>query len=426
MLKVLLSVFSFLLIFTFLLVPSFAENEISISPDRSSYVVNEIVTISGTLDNSTAGGTVTSTITNPHHGGVIREREISINDDYTFEDKFALDYRVWKFSGDYTYEIEGKQIVIKYNRINSTEIIIEFDKISDHNGNVEYYYNETIHITGEVSQITEGNNIHVVIENDDDIYDEDYNKILDTTLTVNSDRTFSFDINATDININRYTIKSYYDIYYGKIHFDYEHGIDHSKKIKIESTLNGFSPSSITIEMGNQILARNIDENNIHSFVSGVVIDGIGIPDGIFNSGDLGYGEPIHFDDIVYHANFIGTLNYFCSVHPEEQGILIIENTESITIQTDKDSYFNNQTVNLIMNIPADKIKKSFNIATYDSMNEMISFIQINNPSVGNNIIRLLPANNNSMDIPGTYTVMVLGKGEPTTFEYISNEPHWN
>ncbi len=77
-----------------------------------------------------------------------------------------------------------------------------------------------------------------------------------------------------------------------------------------------FSPSEVTVEIGQEIIWTNNDFA-AHTVTSGTVDDG---PDGTFDSGLILAGESFShtFDNV-------GEYNYFCSIHPWMTGTVIIQ-----------------------------------------------------------------------------------------------------
>jgi len=81
-----------------------------------------------------------------------------------------------------------------------------------------------------------------------------------------------------------------------------------------------YTPNSLTVNLGDIIKMTNNYEDRIHFFTSGYVYDGIGIPDGIFDSGLLSFGESFEYTTITR-----GEIPFYCPLNLWMQGILIVE-----------------------------------------------------------------------------------------------------
>ena len=81
---------------------------------------------------------------------------------------------------------------------------------------------------------------------------------------------------------------------------------------------NCFTPNTITISTGGEIVWRNAD-NALHTAVSGTPSDG---PDGVFDSSIINSGQS--YSTILHDA---GTYNYFCMIHPWMEGKIVVEST---------------------------------------------------------------------------------------------------
>jgi plastocyanin len=78
--------------------------------------------------------------------------------------------------------------------------------------------------------------------------------------------------------------------------------------------LIAFRPDSITVKAGSNVTWTQQDPG-VHTVTSGTVVQGTGgvteMPNGTFDSGDLGTGKTFSF---TFAA--AGTYTYFCHVHP--------------------------------------------------------------------------------------------------------------
>jgi plastocyanin len=89
-----------------------------------------------------------------------------------------------------------------------------------------------------------------------------------------------------------------------------------------------FSPTKLSIKYGDTITWQN-DDREGHTITSGKgsgrfgwMSDDYGKPDGYFDSGRFMPGESFSFT-----FERVGTIPYFCSIHPWMEGILIVEQT---------------------------------------------------------------------------------------------------
>lgn len=89
-----------------------------------------------------------------------------------------------------------------------------------------------------------------------------------------------------------------------------------------------FSPTKLSIKYGDTITWQN-DDREGHTITSGKgsgrfgwMSDDYGIPDGYFDSGRFLPGESFSFT-----FEKIGTIPYFCTIHPWMEGIVIVEQT---------------------------------------------------------------------------------------------------
>ena len=84
-----------------------------------------------------------------------------------------------------------------------------------------------------------------------------------------------------------------------------------------EETDDCFVPSTVTINVGEEVVWKNVD-TAAHTVTSGVLVDGG--PDGIFDSGLFTPGaEFSHMFDTP------GEYPYFCLVHPWMSGMIIVQ-----------------------------------------------------------------------------------------------------
>ena len=86
-----------------------------------------------------------------------------------------------------------------------------------------------------------------------------------------------------------------------------------------------YTPSHVTASVGDFIQWHNYDSTT-HTVTSGSFQGG---PDGIFNSGLL---EPN--DDFLYEPTIedIGTMSYFCTLHPWMNGIITVKDPEGLSV----------------------------------------------------------------------------------------------
>jgi plastocyanin len=86
-----------------------------------------------------------------------------------------------------------------------------------------------------------------------------------------------------------------------------------------------FLPSEITVSVSDKIRWINFDDNT-HTITSGSFQGG---PDGIFNSGLLEKGEIYPY---IADQSDIGTLSYYCTLHPWMNGIITVLDPEGIPV----------------------------------------------------------------------------------------------
>lgn len=91
-----------------------------------------------------------------------------------------------------------------------------------------------------------------------------------------------------------------------------------------EETDDCFVPSTVTINVGGEVVWKNID-TTYHSATSGIIRDGG--PDGIFDSGLFPPGEEFsHTFDVP------GEYPYYCIVHPWMEGLVIVQEAVDDTL----------------------------------------------------------------------------------------------
>lgn len=84
-----------------------------------------------------------------------------------------------------------------------------------------------------------------------------------------------------------------------------------------EETDDCFVPSTVTIDVGGEVVWRNVD-TTYHSATSGIIRDGG--PDGVFDSGLFPPGE-----EFSHTFDMPGEYPYYCIVHPWMKGLVIVQ-----------------------------------------------------------------------------------------------------
>ena len=84
-----------------------------------------------------------------------------------------------------------------------------------------------------------------------------------------------------------------------------------------EETGDCFIPSTVTINVGGEVVWRNVDRT-YHTATSGMIKDGG--PDGVFDSGLFSPGE-----EFSHTFDMPGEYPYYCIVHPWMEGLVIVQ-----------------------------------------------------------------------------------------------------
>ena len=88
-----------------------------------------------------------------------------------------------------------------------------------------------------------------------------------------------------------------------------------------EETAEGcYIPSTATVDVGGVVIFSNPD-TAAHTYTSGTPSDG---PDGLFDSGLAMAGSTFEWSPTE-----VGTVDYFCMVHPWMQGVIIVQEVEA-------------------------------------------------------------------------------------------------
>jgi plastocyanin len=86
-----------------------------------------------------------------------------------------------------------------------------------------------------------------------------------------------------------------------------------------------FLPSEITVSVNDKIRWINFDDG-VHTITSGSFQGG---PDGIFNSGLIENSEVFPY---IVDPSDIGTLSYYCTIHPWMNGIITVLDPEGMPV----------------------------------------------------------------------------------------------
>jgi len=89
-----------------------------------------------------------------------------------------------------------------------------------------------------------------------------------------------------------------------------------------------FSPNILKISPGTTVIWENKNKNVIHEIRSGYILDHKQLSDGIFESGDINYGEKWE-----HTFNKEGEYSYYSPKYPQMQGLIVVGNWKNYTIQ---------------------------------------------------------------------------------------------
>jgi len=88
-----------------------------------------------------------------------------------------------------------------------------------------------------------------------------------------------------------------------------------------EETDECYTPSEVTVDVGEKIIMTNIDPAGIHTFTSYTLEDDFPTASGIFDSSML-MGENLTFE---WTADTVGEVPYYCTLHAWMRGIIIVQ-----------------------------------------------------------------------------------------------------
>jgi plastocyanin len=88
-----------------------------------------------------------------------------------------------------------------------------------------------------------------------------------------------------------------------------------------EETDECFTPSEVTVDVGEKIIMTNIDTVGIHTFTTYTLKDDFPVPSGIFDSSML-MGENLTFE---WTADTVGEIPYYCTLHAWMRGTIIVQ-----------------------------------------------------------------------------------------------------
>jgi len=88
-----------------------------------------------------------------------------------------------------------------------------------------------------------------------------------------------------------------------------------------EETDECFTPSEVTVDVGEKIIMTNIDTVGIHTFTTYTLEDDFPVPSGIFDSSML-MGENLTFE---WTADTVGEVPYYCTLHAWMRGTIIVQ-----------------------------------------------------------------------------------------------------
>lgn len=98
--------------------------------------------------------------------------------------------------------------------------------------------------------------------------------------------------------------------------------------VKVAIKYFAFTPNIIRISPGTTVIWENEDENVIHEIKSGYILNHRQYSDGLFDSGELTFGESWN-----YTFTKTGEYPYFSPKYPQMQGLVIVGNPEEKEIQ---------------------------------------------------------------------------------------------
>ena len=88
-----------------------------------------------------------------------------------------------------------------------------------------------------------------------------------------------------------------------------------------EKTDECYTPSEVTVNVGEKIIMTNTDPAGIHTFTSYTLEDDLPTASGIFDSSML-MGENLTFE---WTADTVGEVPYYCTLHAWMRGIIIVQ-----------------------------------------------------------------------------------------------------
>ena len=88
-----------------------------------------------------------------------------------------------------------------------------------------------------------------------------------------------------------------------------------------EETDECYTPSEVTVDVGEKIIMTNTDTTGIHTFTSYTLEDDFPVTSGIFDSSML-MGENLTFE---WTADTVGEVPYYCSLHAWMRGTIIVQ-----------------------------------------------------------------------------------------------------
>jgi len=88
-----------------------------------------------------------------------------------------------------------------------------------------------------------------------------------------------------------------------------------------EETDECYTPSEVTVDVGEKIIMTNTDPAGIHTFTSYTLEDDFPTASGIFDSSML-MQENLTFE---WTADTVGEVPYYCTLHPWMRGIIIVQ-----------------------------------------------------------------------------------------------------
>jgi plastocyanin len=88
-----------------------------------------------------------------------------------------------------------------------------------------------------------------------------------------------------------------------------------------EETDECYTPSEVTVDVGEKIIMTNTDPAGIHTFTSYTLEDDFPTASGIFDSSML-MGENLTFE---WTADTVGEVPYYCTLHAWMRGIIIVQ-----------------------------------------------------------------------------------------------------